>query len=267
MTTLYDIYFSGELVEGFDRATVAQNLGQLFKADEDTVARLLSGKPQRLKRGLDKAGALKYKKVLAAAGAKISIKSGDPVAPSAETTPAVASETPVIAAAASDDSEATPSSTPGQSHENEALKEISLAPAGSDVLRENERRVIEAADVDTSAIQLESPFLEPEPVAKEEALPPPDTSHLSTAAVGEDIPHLVDEREQLDPDISHIDLAPEGADFREVATAAENDAVVPNTDAIELAPEGSDVLAEEFRKTETAKAPDTSHIQLDRSLT
>ncbi|MFT5484724.1 MAG: hypothetical protein ACI9GW_003392, partial [Halieaceae bacterium] len=213
MTMLYDIYFSGELVEGFDRNTVARNLGQLFKADENTVAKLLGGQTQRLKRGLDKAGALKYKKALAAAGAQIAIRPTDAARQTPEASTA-ANETATTSSATTAPLVDAPSGEPAapQIATQTGLNEMSLAPAGSDVLRENERKAVATAEVDTSAIQLESPFLEPKPVARQEPPPPPDTSHLTTAEVGEDIPHLADERVTVDPDVSHIDLAPEGAD-------------------------------------------------------
>ncbi len=276
MATLYDIYFSGELVEGFDRDTVAGNLAKLFKANEDTVVRLLSGQPQRLKRGLDKAGALKYKKALANAGAVISIKVSEQVDSDGATDQIhTASQSNSSAETAGEaprnhEPEITPAVAVDNDHAEaranvESTGGISLAPAGSDVLTEDERPVVAAVEVDTSALSLESPFLAAEPDHSEPPPPAPDVSHLSTAAVGEDIPNLKTEVEELNLDISHLDLDPEGSDFRELLDHAPPPPA-PDTNGIDLAPEGSDVLEEQYRRQEEPPPPETDHISLEEPV-
>jgi len=69
MGQLYDIYFAGQLVEEFDEAVVRENLAKLFKVNDVALEKLFSGKPQPIKRGVDKAGAIKYKTAMARAGA------------------------------------------------------------------------------------------------------------------------------------------------------------------------------------------------------
>jgi hypothetical protein len=97
MEPLYDIYFSGQLVEEFEAAEVRDNLVKLFKVNTVALEKLFSGKPQPIKRGVDKAGAIKYKTAMARAGAVAVIKahSKASVKPAASAaTPSATSDTP-----------------------------------------------------------------------------------------------------------------------------------------------------------------------------
>ena len=69
MSQRYDIFFAAQLVDGFDEATVRANLATLFKANDQKLDKLFSGKAQPIKRGVDKQTALKYKAALQKAGA------------------------------------------------------------------------------------------------------------------------------------------------------------------------------------------------------
>ena len=46
MEVRYNIYYAGTVLEGHDIASVRQQLGRLFKADNVTLDKLLSGQPQ-----------------------------------------------------------------------------------------------------------------------------------------------------------------------------------------------------------------------------
>jgi hypothetical protein len=81
--------------------------------------------------------------------------------------------------------------------------------------------------------------------------------------VGEDIPHLESELEELDPDVSHLSMGEVGEDIPHIEETVEE--VNPDTSAISLAPEGSDVLEEEFRSHDDTEAPSTEHISLEES--
>ena len=74
MEQLYDIYFAGKLAEGFEEAQVRANLAKLFKLGDAGLDKLFSGKPQAIKRGVDKPGAVKYKTAMARAGAVAVVK-------------------------------------------------------------------------------------------------------------------------------------------------------------------------------------------------
>jgi hypothetical protein len=65
---LYQIEFSGEVVDGWEVDTVKNNLSRLFKADAKIIATLFSGRPVVIKQGLDCDAAMKYVAALASAG-------------------------------------------------------------------------------------------------------------------------------------------------------------------------------------------------------
>ncbi len=287
MDPLYDIFFAGQLVDGVDETTARSRLGQLFKANEATLDKLFSGKPMAIKRGLDKAGAIKYKRAMEKAGAVALVRAQAapepaPAPPPNDTfndddlpssadiaAPAPAPESGSmadrIAALASEPAAASTSRAASFGDTSEVAEgNMTLAAAGSDVLNEDERTQVESVEVDTSGINLASGFEEPEALggSTEPALDP-DTSHLSMGEVGEDIPHLEVEVEELDPDVSHLSMGEVGEDIPHLETEVE--VINPDTSAISLAPEGSDVLEEQYRKHEDASAPSTDHINLENA--
>jgi hypothetical protein len=253
MSKLYDIFFSAQLIDGFEEATVRKNMAQLFKANEAALEKLFSGKPQLIKGGVDKAGAIKYKAALEKAGAVARIRE-QPQKSTATPAPKPATGIPQEDELPSSSDIATASSTPESAPakpaaEKEAARtaalakqpaavtfgeEISLAPPGTDVLQEDEREQPEQQDI--------------------------DTSHLSMGEVGEDIPHLESTQETVNPDTSHLSMGEVGEDIPNLEEDAE--IVNPDTSGIELSPEGSDVLDEKDRHKETAEPPNTDHLSL-----
>ena len=69
MSERYDIFYAGKVAEGHDESVVRDNIARLFKANPQTVEKLFSGKPQLIKRGVEKAAAIKYKAAMEKAGA------------------------------------------------------------------------------------------------------------------------------------------------------------------------------------------------------
>ena len=278
MSQLYDIFFAAQLIDGFDEATVRENLAQLFKANEATLEKLFSGKPQVIKRGVDKAGALKYKAALQKAGAIARIReqapASEPVAappppppvpmdeglPSSSDIPTTSDTTESVAEESTEESmSARLAALTNEPASATFGEDMSLAPAGTDVLREDEREQHEELDIDTSAINLAPEFSQPE-AAEADVPPAPDTSHLTMGEVGEDIPHLESEQETVDPDTSHLSMGEVGEDIPHLEEAVEE--LNPDTSGLDLAPEGSDVLEEEYREKEEVEAPNTDHLSL-----
>ena len=219
MDTRYDVMFAGELLDGQDEATVRRNLGRLFKAGEQTLDKLFSGKPQLLKRDCDADVASKYRDAIERAGGK-----------------------PII--------RQVPRNTPS---------DLTLAPPGRDVLRPEERSATPSAvseppslDVAEVGARLAAPTA-PAP-------PAPDTSHLTLGEVGETIPTL--ERNSAVAPIpdSGLSLAEPGSDLLESSSRPAAREV--DVSGISLAPPGADVLESQYRKRDTAAAPDTSGISL-----
>tara|TARA_R110000772_G_scaffold141114_7_gene250522 strand:+ start:21290 stop:22081 length:792 start_codon:yes stop_codon:yes gene_type:complete len=219
MDIRYDVMFAGELLDGQDEATVRRNLGRLFKAGDQTLDKLFSGKPQLLKRGCDADVARKYREAIEGAGGK-----------------------PIIRQVSQD----TPSG-------------LTLAPPGSDVLRPEERAVKPSAvpsppslDVAEVGARLAAPSAPPPP--------PPDTSHLTLGEVGDTIPTLEHNTAAAPIPDSGLSLAAPGSDLLEGTSRPAAREV--DVSGISLAPPGADVLESQYRKRDTAAAPDTSGISL-----
>jgi hypothetical protein len=86
---MFDIYFSGKVMEGQDPALVRQKVGILFKAKEAQLNALFSGSPVRVKAGVDQDAAVKYRVAFRNAGALLEIR---PAAAAAAPPPSPAAE-------------------------------------------------------------------------------------------------------------------------------------------------------------------------------
>lgn len=240
--TRFDILFGGELLPGHAPADVAENLGKLFKATPETVARLMGGGVHALKRGADRDTAMKYQLAMQKAGAKAILRevTGLAADPAAGTTSAP---------------ESAPSPPPAP-----AATAITLAPAGGELLAENERRRIEPAQVDTSHIKLASVFAVETEAPAPPPPPAPDVSHISIAAPGADLlPERPDAPPPPPPDTGALSIAEPG-----VRLAPEDArAALPELDlsALTLAPPGAPL--EELRPNRPPLNPDTSALGLE----
>ncbi len=250
----FNIYFGGECLSGFDEATVRPALAKLFKADESTLNRLFSGQRQRIKRDCDESTALRYQKAMAAAGARALIV---PAEAADGTAPATTTETPAPPASGGP---ASAPSAPAAQQPSPEPPGLSLAPAGSDVLRADERRETPPAHIDLDHLSLAAVgerlgSAVPEPAAPVAA---PD---LQVAAVGERLSEQRDDGGAAAPDTSSISLAEGDFDLSDCAPAP---AAAPVTgDGFSLAESGSDLLSPDERRETGGQAPDTSHIRLD----
>ena len=233
MEPLFDVCYAGELLEGQDLQSVRPRLQKLFNANPETLDKLFSGKPQILKRRCDEATALKYQQAMAKAGAKALIRPANNHKPTA-----IPKGTKPSAAAG-----------------------LVLTPPGSDVLRPDERAAPITADIDTSSLDIAQVDFTVSN-AQTDTSAAPDTSHLSLADVGDDIPNLTANEAVSPPDTSGISLSPEGTDFSDCSPPPP---AAPTVDlsGIKLAPAGADVLEQQYKKTDEGTAPDTSHISLD----
>ena len=133
---LFDVFFRGDIVAGQAVVEVKERLANLFKLEAAQVDQLFSGRPAAIRRNLDEASARKYEQALLKIGAV------------AELRPAKVEEAP--AAQTAETSVTTPPGEPVNTGDG-----LSLAPAGSDVLRPDERANVEATEVDVSALALE----------------------------------------------------------------------------------------------------------------
>ncbi len=235
MGSSYDVCFAGQLLEGQDLQVVRQNLAKLFQTSPETLDKLFSGKTQVIKKGCDRETAMKYKEAMARSGAMAIVRSSTAQLDQPE------------------------SATAADNSADEAG--FDLAPAGTDVLRPEERAVLHTSTIDTSALDLAETgaTLDQTSTATTGA---PDTSHLSMGEVGEDIPTLANTDIPLQPNIDHIDLAPQGTDFSDCA-GDPIDSPELDLSEIEMAPPGSDVLEQQYKKKPEDNAPDTNHLRLE----
>lgn len=237
----YDIFFRGEALEGAPLATVKAHFAKLFKADDAKLAHLFSGKVIALKKQLSKEDALKYQQLFKKAGAKIYIKASQA---QTATKPQASSPKPTTAKP----EVATPTQAAA----------MSILPAGSDVLSDEEKPHIEAVNVDISGISLgddNTPLETP----KTETSQAPDVSHLSTAEVGADMQDAYSNTEELEISLEHLNLAESGADMQD--SYEEKAELNIDLSHLDVAEAGSDIPHIESK--EEAVNPDISGLKLE----
>ena len=84
----------------------------------------------------------------------------------------------------------------------------------------------------------------------------------TASARGELLPNLPSYAEPVSPDISNIELTPDGTDLSDCAAPAKPPPAL-DLSGIALAPAGADVLEEQYRKRPTPPPPATEHLQLE----
>jgi hypothetical protein len=256
---LFDLFITGKLVNGLSPDIAQNNFARLFKTTPEKVSRYFSGEPQLFKRGIDKAAALRYKEALHTAGVLVSFMAHKPdAATSNDKNKPTTEYSPSSSDTSSGNRQNQHDGNP-KTEENRDKDAFTLAPVGSDVLRREERREFVPADIDTSSIKVVPAFVDIEPEEKNAPLPP-DTTHLTIAAAGEDL--LLEKPEPTLPlplDLASITLAPPGTPLDEI----HEDVIPLNPDvsALSLAPPGAD-LTDGQEQPATPSAPDTSHISI-----
>jgi len=190
MDSLYDIYLTGKLAEGLSNVEAGARLAQLLKADRITMTALITGKPQLLKRGADRALALKFRDALTRIGIGVAFK--------ARTV--------------------------------EPQYGLSLAPLGTDVLSPAERSRVEPAAVDTRSFSVAPVGAELHQSRPEPAPPAPDIDHLSLTAADSDLLHPDERAAPAPAPVAagDWDLAPAGAVLETLPRAEAAPAAAPH---------------------------------------
>jgi hypothetical protein len=205
----FDIYFSGELIEGADPAEVRRSLCRMNGIDETKAIKLLSGMPVKVKSNVDVETAGKYRASFRKIGVLIDIRpceltGSGPVghsAPDSEPTTISGQET---ADSPTTIDEVTPPVN-GIAVEEEAPLELLPANTGSLEDCARPKPVQPLPDVSDLAIDASGKPLDSSPE------PPPaliDTSHLSAepARVGSLEDCVVPKTIRPIPDVSHLRL-------------------------------------------------------------
>lgn len=186
----YDIYFRGEILPGYDEEQVKASIAHIFKASNQTLEQLFSGKTNAIKQAVDKPTAVKYQQAFKKAGAKS-----------------------VITLSKSIDERGESMADSNRGEESREGVSWEVLPAGSDLLKPNERRMIPDANVDVSQIEMVSPFAE---INVEEEMVPaaPETAHISIADIGEGIGSDGQElTPELELDLSEFSVAEVGVNL------------------------------------------------------
>ncbi len=221
MQETYNIYFAGDIADGESIGEVRRRVGALFNAREATLDKLFSGKKQLIKRNCSRDEALKYQTAMRRAGALATIAvTGD----SAEATSRGVTAQP----------------EPDQPPRQRDRADLSLAPAGTEVLQPDERPPVSRRDMDLPAFSVAAPgerLGAPEPQSPP---PPPDTSHITIADAGETIPGLESTVPSAAPDTSALTLADPDSDLLDARYRQHDTPPTPRTDHLSVEPENHD---------------------------
>lgn len=267
MEQRYNIYFAGQVMDGFALDSVREQLARVFNADAATLEKLFCGTPQLIKRNCDKSTALKYKQALERAGAVPVIKrAGAPAAAAPADAKAMTAAEKIAALAAAPDhtayraEPAAPSPTTLQQAPVAESGGIALTPPGTEVLREHERAEPIAREVDTSGLAVETA----ERLSERAPPPPPapDTTHLSMADVGASIPNLAATATPLSPSLEGLELSAEGTDFSDCTAPEPPELPLDLSHLAALPPGDLPQEEEQQRRSIPVATPSTDHISL-----
>ncbi|OOZ37740.1 hypothetical protein [Solemya velesiana gill symbiont] len=200
--TLFDIYFSGQIIEGNDPDQVKQKIAQMFKADAAQVERMFSGKPIRIKSGVDQDTAIKYRGAFKNAGALIDIKPAGKEAQ--EQGPESMSLLPPRTGSLEE------CQVPVKPAPIPDISNLDLSPPGTIV---DEHEPLPQAEIDTSSLSLD-----PEGVTIDESEPVPDA----------------------DINTDDLDLNPPKTGSLEDAHTEPEPAVIPDVSALHLEEDDDD---------------------------
>ena len=142
----FDIYFLGEMLPDADPASVRAGVARLFKVQESAVDRLFSGKPLRVKQGVDAESASRYRSAFRDVGALIQIVANGSPPPAAREPDAPATRAAADAGSGEKPTETQASAQVG----TQGLTAAGLAEPGA-ILDHTEPP--EPANIDTSALE------------------------------------------------------------------------------------------------------------------
>ena len=221
MPEKFDIFFSGQIIDGQDEAEVRTKLGRLFNASPQQLERLFSGDPTKIKSGVDIGKAAKYRVTFRDAGALIDIKPALTTASTASTTQAQVTQPPPATPPAEDEIELLPAKTGtlidyAPKVVPVEIPNIDNIRLGSNTGSLDNREPPPPANIDTESLTLNPVHSE---ILLDESTPPPpadiDTRSLSLNAANTGT--LEDCQQQIEPaeipDISALEMAKPKAKF------------------------------------------------------
>jgi hypothetical protein len=240
MSDQYRLVFSAEVLEGQHPAVVKKRLAAVLKLPDERMDMLFSGKPVVIKKNIDRDNAARYQAAFKKAGAQLRVL---PVQQ-----PGAAEQPPP-------DTPAPSTGAPEQSGESG----LQVLPVGADVLKEDERRLVEDADIDTSHLSVQGAvFNVDQPV---EDIQGPNVDHITLAEVGAQI----GTSDAEDIVVAELNLDFTVAEVGAIIGELEGEAKTPPVDVDSLDFDVAEPGAQmDTRKKEPPPpAPDTSHLSVD----
>jgi len=188
---LYQIAFTGQIMEGADLAKVKLNIAKMFKASDKQLEIFFSGKRVVIKNKIDEVTAKKYRAALNKAGAQCVIEtiSGEAVAL------------------------------------NHGEKKVELAPAKeipSEPIPATKKPVVSTVEVNSPSDEFILAPVGADIGVKNTTPPPspPDVSHITVAEVGATIGEVSKVPPPPAPDTSSMSILPLGSDLSEKNTGS-----------------------------------------------
>jgi len=158
MSDTYKIVFRGDIAPGHTLVEVKSRLAGMFRLDEESVAKLFSGRPVTIKRNLNGVDAKTWCDTLRKAGAVAQAVAESESAPSASVS---STEAPALDDGLRVEPVGADVLRPSERVENPPLQvetdHLSLDAVGADILRPHERRVVKAPVLDLSHLRVETP--------------------------------------------------------------------------------------------------------------
>ena len=188
--TEFDVFFDGQCLPGFEQQEVRENLRELFKAQDAVLDLLFSGKEQKVKGSLNEAGAKRYASALRKAGAKPLVRKKVVIQPSSINSDVKAFARPLDSGA------------------------FDLSPAGSLILRPDEKPKIKAVKVNTDHLNALEPGVYSAP-QEPPSVELPNINHLRITESSEPMGRVVLPAKRFN--LSAYQLADEGHDLSEFA--------------------------------------------------
>ncbi len=234
MQQKFDVYFSGEILEGRDIRQVREAVGKLFKLSGDRLDALFSGEAKRIKKDLSVDQSGRFREVFRKAGAIVDI--------------VIAGQKPPVVP------------PPTAAMQDSGLK---LAPVGS---------ILNAAPGDTESTTppaiSDTSSLEIAPIGPVPAAPPPPSANIDTgnlqaepAASGSLEGYAPNVEPEPLPDISSLEIVQDNQPIQEdEPEAAES---IPDTSHLEAAPAKTGTLEKFTQDKKPVPVPDISNLSLD----
>ena len=246
--SLYELAFSGRLVDGVSLDTAKSNVTKLFKASAAQVDKMFAGGRVVIRNKLDKATADKYVAVMRKNGLVCEADLMVSKTASQQPSPTASKASPPVAKPA-------------------APKPVD--PKSADTASQLTKPAIARTADELKVLPLPSSFEVPggsdephEPginLAGEEVDEILQKSHLNLDPEGVRLSEHHDVDAPVFSELESISLAPTGSDL--VDPKEELPPIVPDVSSISIAPVGSDMG--EIKKDERVEVPDLSHLKLD----